>query len=539
MRYLLPILVLMIWAVNLKAQVHQGDTLTFTSHIAPIIFQHCTPCHSPGGLRSQTPLMSYSDVYRMRHTVAFKVNSEEMPPWPPDPAYSRFTHERSLSLAERTAIVNWVNRGAQSGDTNRLTRPITKPVVRVPKPQPDLVVSMQQSWQHTGNGQDGYRVFVIPYEIPANKYLLAAEFKPGNPQIVHHAIVALDTTMQGPNRDAQSPGYGYHSNGTDFSFVPTADNYVLWVPGAQPSIFPPNIGREFYKKGFVLLQVHYAPTNISATDSSSIEFYFADLPVTRPVTVAPISVMHLMNPPFLIPRNQVKTFTARVRIPTDLSLLEIGAHCHYLGKEWEVWNVSETGDTIKLLKIPHWDFHWQGGYTFPHPVKLPARSYLYARCTYDNTANNTHNPTIPPRDVTWGSSSHDEMFAVYINFITYQAGDDTISLGPTPRDLFTPGGVPRAFDPFAIPYMPSRWVRPPFDGILLANQLHVYYTSMANTNASFEVLDVDSNVVATMPPRWVRRGMNSFVFPQGAVPAAHLLKVSGAGVLPEIITIKQ
>jgi hypothetical protein len=49
-----------------------------------------------------------------------------------------------------------------------------------------------------------------------------------------------------------------------------------------------------------------------------------------------------------------------------------------------------------------------------------------AFATYNNTSTNPHNPNSPPRTVTLGEATTDEMMLVYFAFTAYQAGDENI-----------------------------------------------------------------------------------------------------------------
>lgn len=79
-----------------------------------------------------------------------------------------------------------------------------------------------------------------------------------------------------------------------------------------------------------------------------------------------------------------------------------------------------TKDTLKLIKIDNWDFHWQGFYEFKKIIKIPKGTTLYADSYYDNTTNNSDNPNSPPKDVYLGEATTNEMMLVYFTFTGYQ-----------------------------------------------------------------------------------------------------------------------
>jgi hypothetical protein len=101
---------------------------------------------------------------------------------------------------------------------------------------------------------------------------------------------------------------------------------------------------------------------------------------------------------------------------------------HLIGKEFKIWAVTPTFDSIPLIHIPEWDFDWQMLYSFPFMIKLPTGTNIYAEATYDNTAENPNNPSNPPINIGYGESSKDEMFKYFMNLLYYMPGDEQIVL---------------------------------------------------------------------------------------------------------------
>ena len=81
------------------------------------------------------------------------------------------------------------------------------------------------------------------------------------------------------------------------------------------------------------------------------------------------------------------------------------------------------GRVETLLHIPDWDFDWQAEYRLARPMTLPAGTILEMRYTYDNTAANPQNPTVPPRRVRYGSRSTDEMADMILQVLPRSAAD--------------------------------------------------------------------------------------------------------------------
>ena len=404
----------------------QTTQLSFNEHIAPIIYSHCARCHRPGEV-APFSLLSYADVASRGTTIAAVTASGYMPPWKPDPKYRHYLDENTLSASEIASIKTWVSSGMPQGDAA-----LAPPVPTFPSGSqlgtPDLVVPMKQAFTIPGTNQDLYRVFVLPVTIPANQDVAAVEFRPGNKKLVHHVIIGLDTTSKGEARDALDPGYGYTSFG-GFGFTTVEDNFAGWVPGSQARFYPAGLGKKLYRRARLLVQVHYGPTAVAQTDSSIVNIFYSRQPVKRYVATQPVIQPYFgLTEPFVIPAGQVKTFHFSLTTPQEVSLLSVLPHAHLLAKQWKVWAVKPNGDTINLVKIDAWNFRWQGNYRFLNMQRVPAGSRLEADVTYDNTAANPRQPNSPPKTVTWGENTTDEMLVGYFDLVPYQAGDEAVAL---------------------------------------------------------------------------------------------------------------
>jgi hypothetical protein len=431
MRYNPILFLLALLIASLAVGPTQAQTqYTFSQHIAPLVFQHCTPCHRTGEV-APFPLTTYSQVVGRAQTIKTVTGSRYMPPWKPDPNYRHYLDENTLTDAEIQMLREWVDNGTPQGNPA-----LTPAVPTFPSGSqlgtPDLVIPMQQAFTHQGNGQDLYRVFVLPVNLPTDRDVAAIEFRAGNKRIVHHAIIGIDTTQQAQALDAADPGYGYTRFG-GFGFTPVEENWGGWVPGSQGRFFPAGLGKKLYRRASILLQIHYGPNFVAQTDSSVINIFYSRQPVTRYVqTVPAVSPAILTNGPFVLPPNQLSTFHGELLVPFDVSLLSVLPHAHLLGKSWKIWALKPNGDTIRLVKINDWDFRWQGNYRFSSIQKIPAFSRLMVDVTYDNTAQNPRNPFSPPQTVSWGESTTAEMLLSYFDMVPYQPGDENVVLSTVP-----------------------------------------------------------------------------------------------------------
>ena len=445
MKHCFSLLLATLMVSALRAPAQTTSAYTFSQDIAPLVYQHCTSCHRVGEV-GPFPLTTYAEVVSHGQTIKYVTGTRYMPPWKPDPSYRHYLDENTLSTAEIQRIRDWVDGGMPQGNPA-----LTPPVPIFPSGSqlgtPDLVVPMRRAFTHQGNGQDLYRVFVLPVDLPTDRDIAAIEFRAGNKRIVHHAIIGLDTTQQAQALDAADPGEGYTQFG-GFGFNPVETNWAGWVSGAQARFFPAGMGKKLYRRASLLLQLHYGPSFVTQSDSSVINIFYARTPVRRYVQTLPvISPGTLTNGPFVIPAGQVKTFRAQYTVPVEATLLSVAPHAHLINKSWKIWAVKPNGDTIRGAKIDDWDFRWQGIYRFTSPQRIPAGSRLMADITYDNTAGNPRNPNSPPQQMQWGESTLAEMLLVYFEALPYQAGDENIVLSTAPGRATTPGTVQMAVYP--------------------------------------------------------------------------------------------
>ncbi|MEM7371361.1 MAG: T9SS type A sorting domain-containing protein [Bacteroidota bacterium] len=405
-----------------------AQQITFSEHISPIIYEHCTGCHRPGEIGPMS-LTSYQEVAAWANMIRYVTEIRYMPPWTADPSYRHFLGENTLTDADIHLIGDWVDGGSVQGD----------PMQEAPLPafptgsllgQADTIISLEEAWLHAGNNEDDYRCFVIPTQYTEDKDIAAVEFRPGNTNIVHHALFAIDEQQASAAPDAADSTYGYPCFG-GFGFMPSG-TFVSYTPGQIPILYPDGIGDRLPAGADVVFQIHYAPTAVPSTDSSSLLLFFSPEPVDRYVdgfvAASAIDFM-LLNGPFVLQPEEVKTFHL-VRIAhMDMSLLTVYPHMHLLGTDIEIYAVTPSGDTIPLINIPEWDFNWQRSYNFDRMVKIPQGSVIHYFGTYDNSSNNPFNPNDPPQLVQWGERTQDEMMLIGMRYVPYQEGDEWIPLG--------------------------------------------------------------------------------------------------------------
>lgn len=397
----------------------KGVRLTYSRDVAPILYARCTPCHRAGEV-APFRLEQYSDAKRWLRGIESAVRDRRMPPWKAVPGHGDFIGSRLLQDGEREMILNWIKSGAAPGDLSKAPRaPGFSAGWQLGKP--DLVLEMPAAFSLPADGPDVLRNFVLPTDLGDDKVVAALEFRPGNPKVVHHALVFLDSNRAARALDAKDSELGYTSFGGP-GFFPTG-SLGGWAPGGSSQYLPDGIGRYFQKGSDVVLQVHYHPSGKPEKDRSKIGIYFAKKPVTRLVGGIALENWDIAIPP----GEKVYRRTASYVLPLDTTLLSVTPHMHLLGRELKVWALLPDGTRKSLVLVKDWDFQWQDTFLYREPVRLPRGTRLEMETVHDNSTSNPRNPQAKPAVVKYGEGSLDEM-SLCIFEVTCDRIEDLLSL---------------------------------------------------------------------------------------------------------------
>ncbi len=398
-----------------------AQEVTWSDHIACLVYSHCTPCHNDKGI-APFPLQSYDNAFQYRYAMEAAISTRIMPPWPPGNSH-QIAGKRSLSDEEVQLFRDWVETGALPGNsTEEPSPPNVQTEFEIA--DPDLVIQLPEFTVPDLRELDLYRCFVAMTNESEDKYITGVEIIPGNRSIVHHVILYQDTSGIPQQKDHSDPDPGY----TCFGGVGTNSASMIagWVPGSSATYTPEGMGIFFPKGATIVAQLHYPEGNAGMVDSTSIRIRFSDKEDLRRVEVLPVlNHFSSMDRPLYIPANTRQTFHQKFfPVPFDVTLVGIAPHAHLICESMKAYATTIRGDTIPLIDIPHWDFEWQGFYSFKKPVKIPAWSTVHGVASYNNTTSNHHLPGDVPVDVTVGEATTDEMMLFFFSITGYQNGDE-------------------------------------------------------------------------------------------------------------------
>ncbi len=374
---------------------------TFCKDVVPILQKHCQECHRPGQIAPMS-LLSYEDARPWVKSIREQVAKHVMPPWPAAGGVRAYSNDRSLDDREIALLSSWVESGAPKGEEKDLPAPI-KFNEGWTLGEPDKVVGMDQAYQVAGEGRDDYRCFVLDPGLTEDRWVNEVEILPGNRQIDHHIVLYVDRKgTVGSQRDAKDSKPGYECfGGPGFQ----ASQLAGWGPGLCPKVYPKGTGYQIPAGGKIVMQVHYHRNGKPASDQTRVGLHFAKEPIHKALRDG-IAINFRLNIPAGDANHVVE---ASHPIHEDITIYSIAPHMHLLGKSAEMWAELPDGKRVDLVAVPHWDFNWQTEYSLVEPLHLPTGSKVMIRTVFDNSAENPAQPVKPPKDVTFGEETTDEM----------------------------------------------------------------------------------------------------------------------------------
>jgi peroxiredoxin len=382
--------------------------VTYARDIAPIIQARCLNCHREGQV-APFALADYEQTAKRAKQIVRVTQDRLMPPWIPAPGHEKFVGERWLTDRELELFKLWAETGRAKGDDADLP-PAPKFAEGWRLGKPDLIVKMAEPFTVPADGPDLLQNFVIPLDIPEDKLVAAIEFHPGNKRVAHHAVLFLDDSGTARKLDKATPEPGYANFGGP-GFLPSGA-LGGWSVGNTPRPLPNGMGRYLKKGSHLVMQMHYHPTGKQETDQSEIGLFFVKKPVAESLKEKAklVGSIWMANYEMDIAAGE-KNYrrSTSYTLPKEVIMVGVVPHMHLLGKSMKVTATLPNKTMKTLIDIQNWNYNWQDEYYYERPFKLPAGTRLDVEAVYDNSADNPSNPSSPPKRVTWGDGTTDEM----------------------------------------------------------------------------------------------------------------------------------
>ena len=390
---------------------------TFADDVAPIVLEHCAPCHRPGEV-GPFPLLSYDDVRRRARQIAEVTASRFMPPWKPEPGFGGpFIGSRRLSDDDVALFRRWAEAGAPAGDLRRVPpQPAWPAGWRLGTP--DVVVTMPEAYAVPADAPDTFRNFVLPIPVDQPAFVAGIEFRPGNARVAHHANLRLDRTRTSRQLDEQDPAPGYEGPISPQAHYPDG-HFLGWTPGQLPPLAEPGMAWRLEPGSDFVIQLHMQSTGRPESIRASVGLYFTDDPPVR----TPM-MLRLGRQSIDIPPGEARyVIRDRFTLPVGAELIGIQPHAHFRATEVNGFATLPDGRTEPLIRIADWDFNWQDVYRYQTRPFLPAGTTVSMEYVYDNSSGNPRNPDDPPRRVRFGQFSNDEMGDLWLQLLPRSDAD--------------------------------------------------------------------------------------------------------------------
>src|SRR5919199_1581227 len=315
--------------------------VTYTKHIAPILFENCASCHRPGQI-APFSLLTYKEAAQHTKELATSTASRDMPPWKPEPGYGEFKNERRLTDQQIDLIQQWVKTGAVEGSPSDLP-PTPKFTEGWQLGKPDLIVKMPKAYTLQATGDDQYQCFVMPLNLKNDQYISAVEIKPGNPKIVHHSLLFQASSDEARKLEANSLGVGYPCfGGPGVRGQGNLGSIGGWVPGSVQHYLPDGVASVIKPGSDLSLQNHYHRNGKVETDQSVVGLYLAKTAPQKLNVKIPLRSVNLDIPP----GEKHYKATADITAPIDLEINWIAPHMPLLGRKIKVTATLPDG-TVK------------------------------------------------------------------------------------------------------------------------------------------------------------------------------------------------
>src|SRR5664280_3452792 len=306
-------------------------------------------------------------------------------------------------------------------------------------------------------GTDDYHCTLVNPHVTKNSFIVSSQFFPNSVE-VHHAILFLipPDLAQTAMTDDQG-GKGWTCFGESALPGTVALNQIsntpwlsAWAPGHGKDVLPAGTVVKLPAGSMVVMQVHYnllrgdkpvraklqLNTVPSTTALKPLDLTLMPAPpdipcpagVTGPLCTRSASLADLgqrfgrsapvfdsviesvcgrnpLNPP------AGNTTSCAWPIGGGKSIVRLGVHMHLLGRGMKIVLDPGTPKARTLLNVTNYNFDYQRSYTLKTPVATGAGDTIGVTCTYDPTLRQElpQLRKLPPRYVTWGDGSSDEM----------------------------------------------------------------------------------------------------------------------------------
>ena len=381
------------------------DGPTWYADIQPLVAKNCQSCHADGGIGGRD-LTTYEGVAAVSELAALWTAEDIMPLPAADPACRDYHGSESMVLTaeEKALFAAWHDGGAPEGDPATAPEPV------------DWTVSLEGAdlrfelpMEHTFSDQGGsneYYCYVVDNPLTEPTWITGFDVDLDNRSLVHHIVLAID--------------YG-HDAGLDYGDSDSSDGFACadpiveddwlllhaWTPGQPPVQLPEGHGMLVQPDDQIVMQMHYFDTSGEPQTDRSAYIMTTAEEVEVPVEMAAFGPTR-----FTIPAGDAaytRDYGERNDYGGDFTILGMFPHMHWLGAGYAASIEHDDGTSTCLVQDDQYSFDHQATYIFKEPATWAQGEKMNLSCTWDNSASNPYQYNSPPKDVSYGEGTNEEM----------------------------------------------------------------------------------------------------------------------------------
>lgn len=381
-----------------------AQRVTYSEHVAPILFDHCVVCHRPGQAAPMS-LMTYEEARPWAKSMQRQVVSRTMPPFAAAGPVGRYLDDPRLAEHQIETIERWAESGAMRGDLLAQPAPPDFPVDAWALGEPDIVVETPSIAIDPNSEEDYYYVFSSPVAAE-DLWISAVELRSDRLDALHHANIFMaresEAELSNSIRNRFAVG-GWKGRGAPV---------LAWLPGHTGRVMPEGTAWQLPANTAMVIDCHYATRNTDAPERLRIGLHLASGRIDRIEQAVGANMTRFLMPPQVA--SMVKTFDAT--FPLDALVRGFHVHMHYRGVYTKIVLTYPDGRSEPIFEIPTWDPAWQREYLLAEPLRVPKGTRATFTAEWNNSESNPNNPS-PERYVRLGYGTQDEMYGATIYYL--------------------------------------------------------------------------------------------------------------------------
>lgn len=320
-------------------------------------------------------------------------------------------------------------------------------------------------------GTDDYRCILFNPKLKHDAFLSGVVLQPGNPKLVHHAIlyrVEPGQVQRAEQMDASDPRLGWSCFGGPMLAAGDAATSAVGQLDSAPWVaafattggeqrFAAGTGERIAAGSRLVLQMHYNLLNGTGPDNTSLKLRVAkpsanltplhtylmpapvELPcpagVTGPLCDRNASIadvmrrfgpgagtviggLQLLCDGSLTDPHAGSTQSCTRPVQQTMQIRAVAGHMHLLGRSIRVDLLRADGTNTNLINVKVWDFDDQRARVLSQPVTARPGDQLKVTCRHDAKLRQElpELKNVQPRYVVWGEGSSDEMCLGIISY---------------------------------------------------------------------------------------------------------------------------